>query len=72
MVFTRQKSRADANPESLRRSQSEINIREVRTPNQIVFTQVNNNLFVQQVVQYSQGKGYCRFSYHPLLKTNSN
>ena len=54
MLFTRQKSRADENPESPPRTQTESNIREVRTPSQIFFTQEHNELFVQQVVQYSQ------------------
>ena len=54
MVFTRKKERADANPESPPRTQTEINIREVRTPSHTVFTQEHNELFVQQVVQYSQ------------------
>ena len=51
MVFTRQKSRADSNAESFSRTQPEINIREVRTPSRTVFTQEQNELFVQQVLQ---------------------
>ena len=31
-----------------------MNIREVRTPSRRVFTQEQNELFVQQVFQYSQ------------------
>ena len=54
MVFTRYKSRAGANPESPPRTQPETNIHEVRTPSHTVFTQEHNELFVQQVVQYSQ------------------
>ena len=54
MVLTRQKSRADANPESPPITHPEINIHEVRTPSQTVFTQEYNELFVQQVLQYYQ------------------
>ena len=54
MVFNRKKSRADANPESPPRPHPEINIREVRTPSRTVFTQEQNELLVQQVLQYSQ------------------
>ena len=54
IVFNGQKERADANQESSPRTHQEINIREVRTPSQIVFTQENIVLFVQQAVQYSQ------------------
>ena len=39
MVFTRQKSRADANPKSPPRTHPEINIHEVSTPSQAVLTQ---------------------------------
>ena len=51
MVFTRHKTRADANPESPPKTLHEINIREVRTPSWTVFTQKHNELFFQQVVQ---------------------
>ena len=51
MVFTRQKARAGANPESPPRTQPEINMCEVRTPIQTVFTQEQNELFFQQVLQ---------------------
>ena len=50
MLFIRQKSRAVENPESPPRTHPETNIREVRTPSRIVFTQEHNQLFVQQVV----------------------
>ena len=53
-VFTRQKSIADANPESPPRNHPGINIREVYTPSWTVFTQEQNELFVQQALQYSQ------------------
>ena len=45
-----------ANPESPPRNQPETNICEVRTPSWTVFTQEKNELFFQQVVQYSQEK----------------
>ena len=51
MVFTRQKSRADTNLESPPRTQPEINICEVRTSSRKVFTQEQNELFFQQVLQ---------------------
>ena len=54
MVFTKQKSIAGTNQESPPRNQPETNICEVRTPSQTVFTQEQNELFAQQVVQYSQ------------------
>ena len=54
MVFTRKKARADANPESPRITQPEINIREIFTPSWTVFMQEQNELFVQQVLRYSQ------------------
>ena len=66
MVFTRQKSRADENPESLPRTQPERNIREVRTPSRKLFTQEHNELFVQHVVQYSQEKEGEYLHYHVL------
>ena len=49
MVLTRQKVRSGANLESPQRTQPEINIRELRTPSLKVFTQEQNELFVQQV-----------------------
>ena len=39
IAFTRQKSRADTNPESPPRTHLETNIRYVRTPSWTVFTQ---------------------------------
>ena len=47
MVFTREKVRADENPESPPITHPEINIREVRTPITTIFTQEQNELFVQ-------------------------
>ena len=54
MVFTGQKSRVDANPESSPKTQPVINIHELRTPSHKVFTQEQNELFVHQILQYSQ------------------
>ena len=53
-VFIRQRAIAGENPESPPRTHQETNIRELRTPSWTVFTQENNKLFVQQVVQYYQ------------------
>ena len=66
MVFTRQKARVGENPESPSRNQSGTNIREVHTPSRTVFTQEKNELFVQRVVQYFQGKEGDEFHYHIL------
>ena len=55
MVFTRLKSRADANPESPPIIKHEINITEVPTPSQTVFSTEQNELFFQHVVQDSYG-----------------
>ena len=54
MVFTRKKPRAVANPESPARNQTGTNILEVCTPRQTVFTQEHNELFIEQVLKYSQ------------------
>ena len=54
MVFTRQKSIADANPESPAINYHEINLREVQTPSRKFFTQEQNELLIQQFVQYAQ------------------
>ena len=59
IIFTRQKSRAGANPESPPRTQPGKNRREVRTTINKVFTWEYNELFIQRVLQYSQeAKGY--------------
>ena len=42
MVFTVQKARAGANPESPAKTQTGTNIREVRTPIKTVFTREDN------------------------------
>ena len=54
MVYTRLKSRADTNPESPPIIQHEINIPEVPTHTRTVFTQEQNELFIQRVVQDAQ------------------
>ena len=66
MVFIRKKSRAGANTESPPKTKPETNISEVRTPSQTFFTQENNELFVQQIVQYSQEKEGEDLHYHVL------
>ena len=66
MVFTRKKSRADANPESSPITQHKINIREVQTTSQTVFTQEQNESFLQQVVQETQGLEGEVFHYHVI------
>ena len=66
MLFYRQKARAGANPDSPPITQLETNIREVRTPIRKVFTQEQNELFLQQVVQYSQSLQGEDFHYHVL------
>ena len=47
IVFTRQKERLGANPESPQRTQAGTNIREVRTPSPKFFTKEQNELLVQ-------------------------
>ena len=42
MVFTTQKSKADANPEPPPRAQPKINVRQVQTPSRTVFMQGQN------------------------------
>ena len=54
MVYIRQKAKADTNPESPPIIQHEINICEVPTTSQAVFTAEQNKLFVQRVVQDDQ------------------
>ena len=72
MVFTRKKARAGANPEFLRRTQPETNIREVRTPSHSVFTQEHNELFGQEVVQSSHDLECGDLHYHVIhLKESS-
>ena len=66
MVLTRKKERAGENPESCPRTQPETNIRDVRATSQTVFTQEQNELFVQQVVQYSQDLESEDLHYHVI------
>ena len=66
MVFTRKKSRAGANIESPARTQPGTNIREVRTPRRTVFTREQNELLIQQVLQYSQEDKGDEFYYHVI------
>ena len=71
MIFTIQKSRAGANPEYPPRTQPETNIGKVHTPIRTVFTQENNELFVQQVVQYYQEKEG-EYLYYNVLGLNKS
>ena len=66
MIFTRQRARADDNPESTPITQHKINICELRTPSQTVFTQEQNELFFQKVVQDNKGLKGDVFYYHVL------
>ena len=66
MVFTLQKSIAGANPESPARTQTGTNIHKGSTPRRTVFTQGNNDLFIQRVLQYSQEKKNDEFHYRIL------
>ena len=72
MVFTRQKARAGANPESPPITHPETNICEVRTPSRTFFTQEQYELFVQKVVQYSQEKEGEDLHYHVLYLNESS
>ena len=54
MVFTRQKARAGENSESPARTHPGTNICEARTFRRTFFTREHNELFIQQVLQYSQ------------------
>ena len=54
MVFIRRKKRASANPESPPRTHPATNIHEVRSPSQTVFTQKQNELFIEKVLQCYQ------------------
>ena len=72
MVYTRQKSRADSNPESPPRNQHEINIHEIRTHSRTVFTPERNELFVQKFVQDTQGLLIEVLLYHVLCLDESS
>ena len=67
MVFTIQKERASANPESPPRTHPRTNIFEVRTPSLTVFTQEHNELFVQLFFQYYQENEGDELRYHVLV-----
>ena len=54
MEFTRQEARAVVNQESPAKYQQVTNIREGSNPRRPVFTQEQNGLFIQRVLQYSQ------------------
>ena len=71
MVFTRQKTRADTNTEYRPINQHKINICEVQNPSRTVFTQEQNELFVQQVAQYAQGLEGEVLHYHVLCLNES-
>ena len=66
MVFTRQRSRAGANPEYPARTHTGTSIREVRTTRRTVFTQEQNELFIQRVLQYYQEYKGDELQYHVL------
>ena len=66
MVFTWQKSRAGENKEIPPRTQPGTNIREVRTTSRTLLTREKNELFIQQVVKYSQEEEGDELHYHVL------
>ena len=72
MVFTRKKAREGENPESSPITQPETNIREVRTPSRTVFTQEQNELFVQKFVQYYHDLEGGVLHYHVLCLNESS
>ena len=70
MGFTRQKSRAGANPESPARTQPGTNIREVHNNGRTVSTREHNGLFIQQNLRYSQKEKGDEFDYLVLVLNN--
>ena len=66
MLFTRQKTRAGANPEAPARTQLGNNIQKGINPRRSVFTQEQNYLFFQRVLQYSQENKIDELHYHVL------
>ena len=54
MVFTRKKARAGENPEYSAGTHPRTNISGGSNPRRPVFTREQNDLFIQQVLQYSQ------------------
>ena len=72
MVCNRQKARAGENKESPPRTQPETSICELINTSRTVFTQEQKELFVQQVVQYSQDLEGEDFHYHVLCLNESS
>ena len=72
MVFTRQKSRAGANPESPARTQTGKYISEGSNPRRTVFTQEHNDLFIQRVLQLSQENKIDELHYHVIVFNESS
>ena len=66
MEFTKKKGRAGANIESPTRTRPGTNICEVHNPIRTVFTREQNDLFIQQVLQYSQEEKGDEFHYHGI------
>ena len=66
MAFNRQKSRVGENSESHARNQPGKNICEGNYPRLTVFIQEQNDLFIQQVLQYSQKEKSDELHYHIL------
>ena len=72
MVFTRQKSRAGANPESPARTHPGTNICEGSNPRRKVFTREHNDLLFQRLVQYYQERKSDELHYHVLGLNDSS
>ena len=66
MVFTRKKSRAGENTESPARTQPGTNICEGNNTRRPVFTREQNNLFIQQFLQYYQKNEIDELHYHVI------
>ena len=66
ILFTRQKAIAGANPEFPARTQPVTNIPGVRTLRRTVFTQEQNEIFIQEVLQYSQEEKCDELHYHVI------
>ena len=66
IVFTRQKTRTGANPESPTITQPGTNIRDVRNPIWPVFKWKQNDLFIKKNLQYSQEEKIYELYYHVL------
>ena len=72
MVFTRQKSREDENPESPAITQPGTNILEGSNPRRPVFTREHNDLFIQRVLQYYQEKKSDELHYNVISLNESS